>query len=135
MIQLIYTSTVAPQLESGEIFRIVSTSATNNARDGLSGFLLYFNEQFFQVVEGPETAIDGLMRRLETDPRHHSIRIVERREIPSPNFPTWRMKRLFAAPETSAPGQIDPSLATAPANVRVALSEFLSSHSTNVKAA
>lgn len=135
MIQLIYTSTVAPQIESGEIFRIVNKSAANNGRDGLSGFLLLSKDRFFQVVEGPEAAIDALMRKLEADPRHHSITIVERKTIERPSFPSWRMKRLHAELGTNAPDQIDPHLKSVPQNVLDALVRFLASQGPSIKAA
>lgn len=125
MIQVIYTSSAARDLASGEVFRIVTKSATNNGRDGLSGFLVYFNDRFFQVLEGEADAVDRLMARLEADPRHRSISVVERREVATPSFPSWRMKRLFAAPQTSVLDQIDPHLALAPSNVRAALQNFL----------
>lgn len=124
MIQVIYTSSAARDLPSGEVFRIVTRSAANNGRDGLCGFLIFFNQRFFQVLEGPKDAVDALMHKVEADPRHHSITIVERKAIAVPSFGSWRMKRLHAPPGTVSPEQIDPHLANAPSNVLSAMTAF-----------
>ncbi len=129
MIQLIYTSTASPDLASGEVFRIVNRSAANNAQTGLSGFLLFYNERFFQVLEGSPDAIDALMIKLESDPRHHSIRTVSRKIIAAPSFGKWRMKRLIASPDVTALEKIDEELTKAPQDVLEALTGFLAQQS------
>ena len=94
MRQLVYMSEAEPGLESSDIFQIVQTSAANNAKDGLTGFLLFRNGVFFQLVEGEQNALHGLLDRLERDMRHRHIRVIDDSEIEARAFAQWRMKRL-----------------------------------------
>lgn len=125
MIQIIYTSVAAADLAPGEVFSIIEISAGNNARNDLTGFLLFRDGEFFQVVEGPEPAIDALLRRLEADTRHHSITMLHREPIAMRHFAKWKMKRLAVADETVTPADIAPELATAPLRVHSAVGAFL----------
>ena len=97
MIQLAYSSTAHGNLASGEVFEIIETSARNNLRDDLTGMLIFANDRFFQIIEGEAAAIDGLMARLQADPRHHSIEVLHRQEIGERSFPRWRMERVQIA--------------------------------------
>ena len=96
MIELIYISRASISLASDEIFKIIETSARNNLRDDLTGFLIYADNRFFQVVEGPLASIDALMDRLKSDARHSSIEVLSRREMEARSFPRWRMERVRA---------------------------------------
>ena len=97
MIQLAYSSDAHGNLASGEVFEIIETSASNNLRDDLTGMLIFANDRFFQIIEGEPAAIDGLMARLQADPRHHSIEVLHRHEIRERSFPRWRMERVRIA--------------------------------------
>jgi Sensors of blue-light using FAD len=71
--QLAFASRARPGLRASETSELIATSRSNNARDHISGVLLYTGESFLQIVEGPEAAVNGLWRRLLLDDRHHSI--------------------------------------------------------------
>lgn len=94
MIQVAYVSRAPRSLASDEVFRIIETSASNNLRDDLTGFLIFFDHRFFQVVEGPEASIDALLLRLGKDQRHSDIQVLSREVITRRSFPKWRMKRI-----------------------------------------
>lgn len=125
MIQLAYISTAADTLGSGEVFKIIETSARNNANAGLSGFLIYANNQFFQLIEGPPSAIDELMKKLQRDTRHHSIQIVHSAPIAARSFAKWSMKRVLVPDAQGRIERLMPELATAPDPVKRAASDFL----------
>lgn len=125
MIQIAYTSIASNDLGSGEIFKIIERSARNNADAGLTGFLIFSNNRFFQVIEGPQPKIDALMHTLEGDPRHHSIAIVHRASIDTRSFPDWRMKRVFASASGKRLEKTVPELASAPLAVKKAADRFL----------
>ena len=97
MIQLAYSSAAQGNLASGEVFEIIETSASNNLRDDLTGMLIFANDRFFQIIECETAAIDGLMARLQADPRHHSIKVLHRQDIAERSFPRWRMERVRIA--------------------------------------
>ncbi|MEM1051837.1 MAG: BLUF domain-containing protein [Pseudomonadota bacterium] len=125
MIQLVYISSATESLGSGEVFKIIEKSAKNNKPAGLTGFLIFANGRFFQVIEGCSVEIDALMRKLQSDHRHHSIEILDRSPINHRSFPNWRMKRI-AVPE-GKPGleELIPELADASETIRKAASDFL----------
>lgn len=125
MIQLAYTSSAAESLGSGDVFKIIETSARNNAGAQLSGFLIYANQQFFQVIEGPSSAIDELMQRLRHDPRHHTIEIVHRANVSSRSFPKWSMKRIALPDGDVKLHELIPQLGAAPTLVREAAQRFV----------
>lgn len=125
MIQLVYTSSAPKNLGTVDVFQIIEQSAKSNAASGLTGFLIYANNRFFQVIEGPFSAIDDLMERLQRDPRHHSIEIIYRSHITSPSFPKWRMKRIAVPDRAVRLEQLAPELADAPPAVKRAAQDFL----------
>lgn len=99
MIQLTYVSEASHDLTSDELFKIIEASSRNNLRDELTGFLIFAKNRFFQLIEGPQDQIEALVTRLNRDPRHRAIRIVNRQQIAERAFPRWHMKRLEAGSE------------------------------------
>jgi hypothetical protein len=125
MLQVIYSSKAASQIGPGDVFRIIQQSARNNGKAGLTGFLIYQNGRFFQVLEGEKPPIDDVMRRVERDPRHSAITIISRREIDERAFPAWRMKRLCTQEVPGPLREIAPELEMAPPPIRSAATRFL----------
>jgi hypothetical protein len=72
-----------------------------NAETNITGFLICARRWFAQVIEGPAAAIDALYAKLGVDPRHHTLRLVERIAIPRRRFPDWHLALGYAAPSTS----------------------------------
>lgn len=94
---------------------ILAESQRNNDRDGLTGVLAAHDERYVQVVEGGAETLDLLLRRLQLDPRHRDVRLLERRPIETRIFAGWSMAsprinpatgrvlgQLMADPEPSA---------------------------------
>lgn len=94
MHQLIYVSEASRDLPSSEVFRIIEQSARNNPCAEITGFLIYAGGHFLQLIEGPLLALEELIATLQTDPRHHSLRVLSRRPVFERSFPRWRMKRV-----------------------------------------
>lgn len=70
---------------------ILAVSQRNNARDGITGALIYSDGVFFQVVEGAAQDLDRLLRRLSGDPRHAALDIVSRERASDRMFGDWSM--------------------------------------------
>lgn len=68
--QLAFASHARAGLRASETSEVIATSRSNNARDGITGVMLYTGESFVQIVEGPDGAIAQLWRRLLLDDRH-----------------------------------------------------------------
>ena len=82
MQRLIYTSVASENLGQEGLFEIIETSARNNPSRELTGFLIFNNQKFFQMVEGPARQIADLLAVLHDDRRHHSIEILYRSDVP-----------------------------------------------------
>ena len=90
--RLVYESTATGTTESlGNLTVILAESHRNNARDGLTGALGAHRDRYFQVVEGPAQALDALLRRLEDDPRHRDLTLIDREPISERLFGAWTM--------------------------------------------
>lgn len=62
-----------------------------NRRLGLTGLLLIQQEDIVQVLEGPKSALDGLLARIQSDHRHAEFEWVERIDETERLFPQWAM--------------------------------------------
>ena len=95
VIELTYTSVAADSVGSEEMLQIIELSVKNNIRDDLTGFLIFADNRFFQLIEGTESAIDNLLSKLRDDKRHSDIEILNRRAVEGRTFPKWKMKRVI----------------------------------------
>lgn len=101
--RLIYESTATGSTGSlGNLAVILAESQHNNSRTGLTGALAAHGDRYIQVVEGQPEVLDGLLRRLEDDPRHKDIRLMHREPVE---------ERLFAG-RAMASARVTPELET-----------------------
>lgn len=106
LIQLIYVSAAQQSLETAELDRILASSIHHNSPDAVTGMLLYADGSFMQVLEGEEAVVNETFARIEHDPRHTSVFVLDRVPIAARNFESWSMgfKRLDAQDATDRPG-------------------------------
>lgn len=78
---------------------ILAQSQRNNDRDGLTGALAAHRDRYIQVIEGTAPALDNLLRRLELDPRHRDIILLDRVPISQRMFTGWSMASARITPE------------------------------------
>ena len=74
-----------------EIRRILAKSRENNARDGITGGLLFSEGCFAQVLEGPTEAVHAAFERIQCDERHEDVTILDVGSIEVRDFPSWSM--------------------------------------------
>lgn len=96
---LLYASTASTELDSGNVFEIIQTSARRNPTREITGFLLFDGREFLQYVEGPPAELDRLLDTLCDDPRHHSVRVLHCAACDKRLFPKWAMRRAGAGAE------------------------------------
>ena len=135
MLQLAYVSRASNTLAPDDVFKIIETSARNNSRDDLTGFLIFAENRFFQVVEGSRSAIDALLSRLGEDTRHSQIEILSQTEIAQRAFPNWRMKRLKPDTRIGAPIGEAPGLDHFPTHLKHLVRQFLAASQPATEAA
>lgn len=91
MICIVYISSAKLGLTHGEILNIVEDSRVNNEKIGLTGLLLFNSGNFMQLVEGEESVVNGLFRKIEKDRRHTDIKLLLKEPITHRNFSDWTM--------------------------------------------
>ncbi|MEL6244271.1 MAG: BLUF domain-containing protein [Pseudomonadota bacterium] len=91
MRRLVYTSTAARMMAADDLNRILAASRANNARDGISGLLVYHDGCFLQVLEGEPEAVEQCYARIRRNPLHHSAILMMSETAPVRVFDGWRM--------------------------------------------
>lgn len=97
-----YVSSFAAPMSSGQIDEIVSESAKNNERDGITGMLVATGNLFFQLIEGPDEAVDALYERIVHDTRHLSVQIIGQETGELKRLcPDWSMGKVDLSAESN----------------------------------
>ena len=97
--QLLYSSTATGRTDSlVNMAKILAESHRNNLRDGLTGALAAHQGCYLQVIEGPADVLDSLLRRLESDPRHRHVTLIDREPITQRLFGDWTMANARITP-------------------------------------
>lgn len=104
--QLAYISQATNSFSTSELADLLSLSRKNNLRDEITGFLIYCEDSFFQVVEGNKEKIDGLYAKLIRDTRHNRINRLVYRYTDKRLFTHWSMafKSIDSADEVAIEG-------------------------------
>lgn len=105
LIHLIYVSSARGELPEAELDSILEASARNNAARNITGMLLYVAGSFMQLLEGEEADVEAVYRKVESDPRHHGVIVLERAPIEARSFGKWSMgfKRISSADAAAHP--------------------------------
>lgn len=90
-----YISEFAESLSAEDIEAITRVSAVNNDRDDITGMLMASGRLFFQLIEGPDAAVDALYERILREHRHKNVMVLgdERGDLQR-QCPDWAMKRV-----------------------------------------
>lgn len=86
-----YSSFASPGLQPADFEEILTLSRANNARDAVTGLLMFNGAAFTQSIEGPTAAIDRLVMRIANDARQCQMEICDDRAIDRRIFPDWTM--------------------------------------------
>ncbi len=93
--RLVYTSrNLIPGTEDEQVAivsQILETSQRNNGKVGVTGALLFNSGSFAQVLEGPRVAVEATFERIQRDPRHSDVSVLQCEPVESRGFPTWSM--------------------------------------------
>jgi hypothetical protein len=92
MRRIIYHSIASPEMDRAALFRLVYQARMANEQRGLSGFLIFADQRFLQVLEGPTWKLVATFEAIRRDVRHRDVTVVDERSIPEPLFSAWRMR-------------------------------------------
>ena len=88
---LLYVSQATRPMNESELKDLLEEARESNRAQGITGFLLYFNGSFMQIIEGQRSRILALLERLRRDARHHGLRVVFEGGIQQRAFVGWSM--------------------------------------------
>lgn len=92
-------SLIPPAYVEREIGDIVTRSIELNGRDGITGALLYTEDQHFaQALEGDAALVKATMDRIREDARHTRIAMLYDDVIAQRHFPNWSLAYKGNAP-------------------------------------
>ena len=96
LVRIVYVSRAVPSdlpaaEASARIDDILAASRRNNARCGVTGALIFNRGTFGQILEGPEDAVEETFLRIEADPRHDEVQVLDLKTIDAPAFGDWSM--------------------------------------------
>jgi methylmalonyl-CoA mutase cobalamin-binding subunit len=89
---LIYRSEATQNFDSGRFDQIMDVAVARNAREGLTGTLVYDQGRFMQWLEGPQEALDRVLGSIRVDSRHTGLEVLRARPIRERAFSDWRMR-------------------------------------------
>ena len=91
MYELLYTSNASPDLTADDILDILKTSKEWNLKYGITGCLLYFDQEFIQLIEGDEKDVKILYASIKKDVRHTKLILLLENDKPERIFKNWTM--------------------------------------------
>jgi hypothetical protein len=80
-----------PEATAIDIQDILDVSRQNNARDEITGALLFSAGAFAQALEGPLDAVEDAFERIQCDERHRDVVVLQSGLIAKRDFPDWTM--------------------------------------------
>ena len=91
LISLIYASRSTECFHEHEIPDLLQQVRIANAKQEITGMLLYICGSFLQVLEGQPEMVDAVFSRIQRDQRHAKLRLMARESIPERAFEGWTM--------------------------------------------
>ena len=89
--QLAYESTATDAMTEDDLQDILRQARAKNDELDITGLLLHAQGQFFQVLEGPESAVRDLYATIRDDPRHKDVETLHATRVAERTFPEWKM--------------------------------------------
>ena len=77
---------------ASELEDIETSSREWNARNDVTGFMIFNGTHFLQLIEGAEPVVDDLVARVRRDPRHTGFEIRDRQKVERRSFPGWPLE-------------------------------------------
>ena len=76
LLRILYTSKTHNRFSDVDLTRLLHQSRENNQRIQIHGILCYNHFDFIQVLEGPETAVITLYKKILDDERHYDCKLI-----------------------------------------------------------
>jgi len=87
----VYVSSAVRLMTPPELLNLLRQARENNARDQITGMLLYKDGNFMQAFEGEEEKVTHLHGKILADPRHKDIITLLKEPLEERRFGDWSM--------------------------------------------
>ncbi|MFM2326920.1 MAG: hypothetical protein RIR31_1122 [Bacteroidota bacterium] len=91
MYELVYCSLAKRSLNENDILDILNTAKAFNSKNGITGCLLYYKNEFIQILEGEKKAVKELYKNIQHDSRHSAVTLMIDDELEDRKFNDWSM--------------------------------------------
>lgn len=89
--QIVYSSRAVGPISPVELAGILQLARRKNEAAEITGMLLYRRGHFLQVLEGAESSLAELLRKIKRDTRHSDLKILLDGFVKARVFGTWSM--------------------------------------------
>lgn len=97
LVRILYSSLVCPGVSAADVDRLVGSAQRRNRQLDLTGALTICDGHFVQILEGRESAVDEMMKKIALDLRHHGLKVHDRQTVSKRLFATWDMALISAS--------------------------------------
>jgi hypothetical protein len=91
LIQLLYVSSGVGRVSEQDIKKILNSARRNNTESGVTGMLLFCDDNFLQLLEGSPAAVEATFSRIKRNPLHTDIHVLLRDTVDARSFENWSM--------------------------------------------
>jgi len=95
--ELTYSSLATRDMSHADLLDLLRQAREKNARHGITGLLLYRQQEFMQLLEGERSEIFAMYESICADPRNRNNNLMWDGPIEQRSFPDWSMA--FLAPD------------------------------------
>ena len=88
---LIYVSTAEVSMDYEKVMDILQVSWRHNHNSDISGMLIYDDNYFVQLLQGPIHTVDTLYEKISNDTRHNSIELIGSELLARKDVNGWGM--------------------------------------------
>ena len=88
---LVYASKATGLDAPHEIEAMLATARERNAREDVTGALLFTEGRFVQALEGERSKVKAVFDRICLDPRHAEVEVLSAQSADRPRFKEWSM--------------------------------------------
>ncbi len=89
--QIIYSSRPLG-FDKDTVKQILVSSSKNNPRVEVTGLLIYSEDLYLQLLEGPTPALEETFSKIKSDRRHHNIIVLKEDFTDCRLFASWTMR-------------------------------------------
>lgn len=90
--QLVYLSQRSPECSNHALKEMLIHAREHNAEHNITGILMHSDSYFFQYIEGEQSEVLALYKKIKADTRHSDVVTISSGNIEHRAFSNWYMR-------------------------------------------